>query len=122
MSIQRQRRISLRQCALHNSYYAKKLQKSKREVSHLTERIQELEKENVRYREQVVNANKRADGILQIGFKKNTIKADITKLKNERVRLKGQIKHLEESIEQLKHIIRQIRIQDTNHQINKQHD
>lgn len=134
--MKRQRRVSLRQCALHNSYYAKELIKSRREVARLTERIKELEKEKVLYREQVVNANKRAadaadaaaaeavraDGILQFGFEEKTIKADIKKLQNERIRLNLQVIRLEEVIQQIKHKIRQIRIQDTNNQIRKQRD
>lgn len=134
--LKRRRRVSLRQCALHNSYYAKELIKSRREVSRLTERIKELEKEKVRYREQVVNANKRAtkeasraaaqaaraDGILQFGFEEETIKADIKKLQDERAKLGHQVEYLEEVIRKIKFTIRQIRIQDTNHQIRKQHD
>lgn len=131
--LKRQRRVSLRQIAQHNSYYAKELIKSKREVSRLTERIKELEKEKVQYREQVVNANKRAvkearraadeaaraDGILQFGFEEETIKADIKKLRNERARLQTQVVRLEEVIQQIKRKIRRIKKQDTNHQITK---
>jgi len=141
--LKRQRRVSLRQCALHNSYYAKELIKSMRQVSRLTERIKELENYKVEYREQVVNANKRAikaekfadkearraaeeaaraDGILQFGFEEKTIKADIKKLRNERTRLNLQVIRLEDVIQQIKHKIRQIRIQDTNNQIRKQRD
>jgi len=114
-----------------------------RQVSRLTERIKELENYKVEYREQVVNANKRAikaekfadkearraaeeaaraDGILQFGFEEKTIKADIKKLRNERTRLNLQVIRLEDVIQQIKHKIRQIRIQDTNNQIRKQRD
>lgn len=131
--LKRQRRVSLRQIAQHNSFYANELIKSRREVARLTERIKELEKEKVQYREQVVEANKRAakearraadeaaraDGILQFGFEEETIKADIKKLRNERARLNRKVVRLEEVIQQIKHKIRQIRIQDTNHQIRK---
>ena len=131
--MKRQRRVSLRQCALHNSYYAKELIKSRREVARLTERIKELEKEKVRYREQVVNANKRAtaaanaaaeeaaraDGILQFGFEEETIKADIKKLQKERNRLGKQVLHLEQVIQQIKYKIHHIKKQDTNNQIKK---
>lgn len=138
--LKQERRVSLRQCALHNSYYAKELMKSRREVSRLTKRILELEKEKVRYREQVVNANNRtikaekyaaeearraaveaarANGILQFGFKEETIKADIKKLENARVRLNRQVVDLEKVIITLKRKIRQIKIQDGNHQLKK---
>jgi chromosome segregation ATPase len=145
--LKRQRRVSLRQCALHNSYYANELINSRHKVARLTERIKELEKEKVRYREQVVNANKqvvnankqvvkankraaaaanaaaeeaaRADGILQFGFEEETIKADIKKLRNERAILNHRVIGLQEVIIKIKHRIRQIRIQDTNHQIRK---
>jgi len=131
--LKRQRRVSLRQCALHNSYYANELIKSRHKVARLTERIKELEKEKVRYREQVVNANKRAnaaanaaaeeaaraDGILQFGFEEETIKADIKELRNERDRLNHRVIGLQEVIRKIKHNIRQIKIQDTNHQIRK---
>lgn len=126
ITLKRQRRVSLRQCALHNSYYAKELIKSRREVSRLSERIRELEKEKVRYREQVVNANKRAaadaartDGILQFGFEEETVKADIKKLQYERAKLGQQVEYLEEVIRKIKITIHQIRKQDTNHQIKR---
>lgn len=136
--LKQQRRVSLRQCALHNSYYAKELMKSKRKVSSLTKRILELKK--VLYIEQVVNANNRtikaekyaaeevrraaveaarANGILQFGFKEETIKADIKKLENARVRLNRQVVGLEEVIIRIKHNIHQIKIQNTNHQLKK---
>lgn len=128
--LKRQRRVSLRQIAQHNSYYAKELIKSKREVSRLTERIKELEKEKVRYKEQVIKANKRAikaekfageearraadeaaraDGILQFGFEEETIKADIQKLQNERTWLQDRVVRLEEVLIKLKRTIHQIR-------------
>jgi len=127
--LKQQRRVSLRKCALHNSYYAKELLKSRREVSRLTERIKELEKERVQYREQASLADARAaaeaaraDGLLQFGFKEETIKADIKKLQYERAKLGYQVEYIEEVIRKLKITIRQIRIQDTNHQIKKQRD
>lgn len=134
--LKRHRRVSLRQCALHNSYYAKELIKSKHQISRLTERIRELEKEKIRYIEQAVSANKhaaeearraadeasRVDGILQFGFEEETIKADIKKLQKERNRLGKQVLHLEQVIQQIKYKIHHIKKQDTNHQIRKQND
>lgn len=108
-SLKRQKRVSWRQIAQHNSYYATELIKSKRQVARLTERIKELEKEKVLCIEQVVKSNKRADGILQFGFEEETIKADIKKLQNERDRLDCQVVRLEEVIKKIKYNIHQMR-------------
>jgi len=124
--LKRQKRVSLRRIAQHNSYYATQLIKSTREVARLTERIRELEKEKVRYREQTIKANnrainaekfagketRRADGILLFGMEEQTIKADIKKLQDERVRLEGQIVRLEAVIMQIKRTIRRIKKQE----------
>tara|TARA_B110001450_G_C17662290_1_gene497814 strand:- start:1569 stop:1940 length:372 start_codon:yes stop_codon:yes gene_type:complete len=116
----RQKRVSLRRIAQHNSYYATQLIKSTREVARLTERIRELEKEKVRYKEQTIKANnrainaetRRAAGILLFGMEEQTIKADIKKLQDERVRLEGQIVRLEAVIMQIKRTIRRIKKQE----------
>jgi predicted nucleic acid-binding Zn-ribbon protein len=124
--LKRQKRVSLRRIAQHNSYYATQLIKSTREVARLTERIRELEKEKVRYREQTIKANnrainaekfagketRRADGILLFGMEEQTIKADIKKLQDARAGLQDRVVRLAEYIQQLKRTIRRIKKQE----------
>ena len=93
---------SLRKHAMFNSFYARELKSANRRTYLLKRRIKDLEQERDHYVEQMVLANKRADGILMLGHEEDTIKHEIRQLREQKENLEDEIVKLSTIVHRLK--------------------
>lgn len=93
---------SLRKHAMFNSFYARELKSANRRTYLLKRRIKDLEQERDHYVEQMVLANKRADGILILGHEEDTIKHEIRQLREQKENLEDEIVKLSAVVHRLK--------------------
>jgi len=93
---------SLRKHAMFNSFYARELKSANRRTYLLKRRIKDLEQERDHYVEQMVLANKRADGILMLGHEEDTIKHEIRQLREQKENLEDEIVKLNAVVHRLK--------------------
>tara|TARA_B110000858_G_C17656907_1_gene405376 strand:+ start:296 stop:589 length:294 start_codon:yes stop_codon:yes gene_type:complete len=87
---------------MFNSFYARELKSANRRTYLLKRRIKDLEQERDHYVEQMVLANKRADGILILGHEEDTIKHEIRQLREQKENLEDEIVKLSAVVHRLK--------------------